>query len=121
MAQFGVVSSSQMARYGRMDAGFHLAINSIAEELAELKAKDISPDACKSQLKNLPLYAYEPLKPLLTGNKAVLNRAAINDVIEKYPLESWLLVKKGISTAHDTLAEKEKELERERQALRRFF
>jgi hypothetical protein len=41
--------------------------------------------------------------------------------IEEYPLEAWLLVKKGISAAHDTLSAKEKELDRERQALRRFF
>lgn len=116
----GIVSSSQFTAYGRMDAEFHLAIQSIAEDLAELKAKDISPDACKSQLKHLPLYAYEPLKPLLTG-RATLTRETAMAAIEKYPLEAWLLVKHGISAAHDTLSAKEKELDRERQALRRFF
>jgi hypothetical protein len=117
----GVVMSSQLGKYGRMDAGFHLAISSIAEELEEFKAKDISPDACKSQLKHLPMYAYEPLKPLARGNKQTWDRKAVERIIQDYPLEAWLLVKKGISAAHDTLAEKEKELERERQALRRFF
>jgi hypothetical protein len=116
----GVVMSSQLTSYGRFDAEFHLAIQSIAEDLAVMREKDISPDACKSQLKHLPLYAYEPLKPLLTG-KATLTRETAMAAIEKYPLEAWLLVKNGISAAHDTLAEKEKELERERQALRRFF
>jgi hypothetical protein len=65
----GTVKLSQIGRYNRMDAGFHLAINEIAEDLENFKAKDISPDACKSQLKHLPLYAYEPLKPLLRGNR----------------------------------------------------
>lgn len=116
----GSISSSQFSHYGRWDAGFHLAIQSIAEDLENFKAKDISPDACKSQLKHLPLYAYEPLAPLLTGNQT-LNRETAMAAIEKYPLEAWLLVKKGISAAHDKLSEREKEVDRERQALKRFL
>lgn len=117
----GAVKMSQVGRYGRMDASFHLAISSIAEELAEFKAKDISPDACRSQLKHLPMYAYDPLKPLARGNKATWDKASVHRIIDEYPIEAWLLVKKGISAAHDKLSEREKEVDRERQALKRFF
>lgn len=116
----GTVKLSQVGQYNRMDAGFHLAINDIAEDLAEFRAKDISPDACKSQLKNLPLYAYEPLKPLLRSQQK-LNRETATKAIEEYPLEAWLLVKKGISTANDILCDKAKEIDRERKALSRFL
>jgi hypothetical protein len=117
----GSIPFSQIGRYNRMDATFHLAIADIAEELKEFEAKDISKEVCIAQLEALPLYALEAIRPLLRGGKVALNRETASRAIREYPIEAWLLTKRHISGPLAEHHQRLRELDQEFKALQRFI
>jgi hypothetical protein len=88
----GVVSSSQIGKYNRMDPGFHLAVKSVEAEVAALEASKSASDLA-AQLNQLTTADLgEPLEPLLTGAQSKHQRPALTAAIEKYPFIAYALV-----------------------------
>lgn len=104
----GIVSSTQIGKYSRMDPAFHLAVQSVEAEVATLEATK-EGSALVDQLMKLSIGDLgEPLEPLLTGQQAKTARAHLNTAIEKYPFVAYALVLKHkeqmLARAQDRLA-----------------
>lgn len=90
----GIVSSTQIGKYNRMDPAFHLAVQSVEAQVAALEAKVPAAEliAQLNQLATADLGA--TLEPLLTGAQLKHQRPALTAAIEKYPFIAYALVLK---------------------------
>ena len=66
--QTAMIKASDMRRFGRMDAGFHIARARVADLTAHLEAEHDAEQAA-AMLRGLTLDALAPLKPLLRGRE----------------------------------------------------
>jgi hypothetical protein len=104
-----VISVSQIARYGRMDAGFHIAVHSVAKEAAALEAageaSKLIAQLAALQTSDLALV----LGDLVTGSASRPGRAQLDKAIKDYPYVAYALVVKErarlIEAAQERLAE----------------
>lgn len=84
------IGSAQIAKYNRMDAGFHIAVNKIAPKVEALQGKITEKDALNKILA-LKTEDLECLDPLTTGNKKP-SRAEYIKAAETYPLIAYAMI-----------------------------
>lgn len=97
MARFGIVSAAQLAREGRWDASFHLALNELEPRVEALR-KSLSAEAAKALLAGLPLKYKAPLKEIARGERP-FNQAMADRVVNEYPHLSLALIEKHLGSA----------------------
>jgi hypothetical protein len=88
-----VISSIQFGKYDRMDAAFHLAVQSVAAEVAALEAQG-KPDELVAKLAAVSTADLGPvLAPLMTGSRQVhYARRELDVAIARYPYVAYALV-----------------------------
>lgn len=95
----GFVSSSQVTKYGRLDAEFNLAVKELeekhADRLKELEA-DFTQEEVVNNLLKLRTEDMECLSPFLTGSRNKVDRNQYIQAIEKYPYLCALTVELNI-------------------------
>lgn len=106
MSRIAIISSSQMTKYGRMDAGFHLAVQSVTERVAELEAAG-NPGLLVGKLLALPKHAKECVEPLLTGSSAFpASVDRLDRAIQQYPYIAFALAERHLAAARKRAQEK---------------
>jgi len=91
----GIVSMAQVARYDRMDAGFHLAVNEVADQLPALEAR-LSVDQALALVSAQDTATLQHIAPLLRGSGAT--RKALLTAAKEYPfIACALLSKNGVA------------------------
>jgi hypothetical protein len=91
----GMVTMAQVGRYGRMDAGFHLAVNDIAGDLPGLEAR-LTVDQALALVDAQETAALKCLEPLVRGTGK--NRRALLGAAKEYPfIACALLAKNGVT------------------------
>ena len=92
-----IVSSSQIAQFGRMDAAFHLAVTQTKELVQKLEAS-ITAKELVSKLESLTTEDLSALQPLLTGQERIGHRPSLLKAITAYPYIAFALVQQNIDT-----------------------
>lgn len=91
----GMVTMAQIGRYGRMDAGFHLAVNDVAQELPELEAR-LTVEQALTVVDAQDTSALKCLEPLVRGTGKT--RRALLGAAKEYPyIACALLAKNGVT------------------------
>lgn len=115
MAEFAIVPMSQLANYGRWDAGFHLAVARTAETVKQLE-ETYSEEQVVEMLGKLDTQTLVALKPLHRGSSAprVITRDEYLRAAEAYPYIALALVREvadqNMTRIKDAISEKEKAL-----------
>ena len=115
MAQFATVRASDIALYGRMDAGFHIARTRVAELTAHLQSQHGAEEAI-ALMEGLDLDALQPLKPLLRGTQRITAETAAK-AMRDYPHLALALVQERI---HEAIAAKRDEIARHEAGMNRL-
>lgn len=90
----GTVSMAEVAKYGRMDASFHLAVQDIKADLPALESS-MSPAQVMEFIYGQSDDQLQCLKPLLRGSKT--GRKALVAAAQEYPHIAYALLKKAES------------------------
>lgn len=91
---YGVVSSAQVGKYGRMGAGFHLAVQSVAADIAALEQQG-HPEALIAQLEKVATRDLAAvLEPLVAGS-SLPSRKSLDAAIKRHPYVAYALVAKA--------------------------
>ncbi|PPC84659.1 MAG: hypothetical protein CTY38_01015 [Methylotenera sp.] len=93
------ISSKQMVKYGRMDAGFHIAVNKVSEK-AEVLSGKISEKEALNRILALKTEDLKCLEPLTTGNNKP-GRAEYIKAAETYPLIAYAIILENIAEIED--------------------
>ena len=93
-----IIQSSAIAKYGRLDAAFHIAIQGVADKAAALESEHTAVELLQ-RLGQLDAADLKPLAPLLRlsrerGRKEDYLRAA-----QEYPFIAYALARAGIEDA----------------------
>ena len=95
----GAFRPSDVVREDRMDAGFHLAVRSVAAETARLRSRYSAADA-KRIVDSMPLADKRRISVLVRGGNGVLDDASSRRTTEEYPhLALALLASHAADTA----------------------
>lgn len=91
-----VVSSAQIGKYNRMDPTFHIAVQSVAAEVATLEAQGNKAELI-ARLAAVSTADLGPvLAPLTTGSRAGgYSRKELDVAIERYPYVAYALMLKA--------------------------
>jgi 3-methyladenine DNA glycosylase AlkD len=98
-----IVSLSDIGKYNRMDAEFHIAVAEAKEAITSLE-KEFSEDTTKSlsdaiaEMKELPIEALRPLARLIKGRRT-FNHAEAESLIEEYPYVCLVLIRQNAGEA----------------------
>ena len=95
---FTTISSSNIAKFNRMDAGFHIAVSAVADRVSELEAI-LTTTYAVERLIVLHTEDLACLEPLTTGNSASKGRDALIRAIEAYPLIAYALVERNMAAS----------------------
>ena len=115
MTGFTAIRSSDVAKYGRMDAGFHMARSRVATLTAHLETQHTADEAI-TLMQGLEADALQPLAPLLRGTQRVTAVTAAK-AMEDYPHIALALIQESI---HASIEAKSAEIGRHEQALDRL-
>jgi hypothetical protein len=92
-----IVKSSDLAREGRWDAGFHIALHEVRDRVDALKAILTAEEAIE-KLEGVALADKAPLLVLARGNKA-LNSENMQRIVREYPHLSLALMEQNLEPA----------------------
>lgn len=97
--KYASVSSSDITRFGRMDAGFHIAYQEVQKRVAELEAKfGGDPSKALALLERLPTPALECLDVLGTGTTTDISRSKMRRTsCQRYPFIALALVERNLA------------------------
>jgi hypothetical protein len=106
--QQAIISSSELTKNGRMDAGFHLLNTEYADRAAALAVQMSEADVITllSDEQAMPTNVLKFLEPLTRGNKPA-NRELLLKAVKEYPYLSMAVVQ---DKGGDILEAKQKEL-----------
>lgn len=98
-----IVSLSEIGKYNRMDAEFHIAVSEVKEEIQDLeiyfsKETEKSLSEAIAEAKDLPIEALRPLSHLIKGRR-VFNHAEAESLIDEYPYVCLVLIKQNLGQA----------------------
>lgn len=92
-----IVNSSDIARFGRMDAEFHIAYQEVKDRVAELEAKFAGdPAKALALLEQLPASALACVDVLGAGSNDVGRNKMRRTSCERYPFIALALVEREI-------------------------
>ena len=115
MPEFATVKASDLAKYGRIDATFHIARVKV-EALTRHLEEEHTADEAVALLEGLDLDALRAVQPLVRGTRKVDSESAMKAVRE-YPHIALALVQSSI---HETIAAKQAEIERSAAGMERL-
>lgn len=92
-----IISSAQVGKYGRMDAGFHIAVQEVAEQAAKLEQTS-NADMLLGRLAALETEDLRPLAPLVRGSQDHRREALLRAAAE-YPYIAYALVARHVDEA----------------------
>lgn len=115
MVQYANIKASDISRYGRMDAGFHIARTRVAALTAYLEEQHTDQQAI-ALMEGLDLDALQPLRPLLRGTQRITTETAAK-AMRDYPHIALALVQERI---HEAIAAKQDEISRHKAGMHRL-
>lgn len=107
-----VVTAAAVAKYQRMDAPFHQAIQGAQKLITTLQANGITPERAKEKLASVPARYLTALTPLLTSDEQA-TEAGLRVAGDRYPVEALALVLNVIDESISEIEAKKQELNRQ--------
>jgi hypothetical protein len=98
--KYGVVSASEIAKYGRMDAQFHLAVQSVSGRVSELEKAHTAAELL-AKLEQLETGDLKVLEPLTHGQHSHARRDDLIAAARAYPHIAYALV---LATVDDAIS-----------------
>lgn len=103
--KIAIVKMSDLAREGRWDAGFHIALDEVKDRVESLKSSMSASEAI-SRLAKLSLTDKKPLLVLARGNTRHLNSATITTIVNEYPHLSLAIMESNLGPAIERMRAK---------------